>query len=767
MYRTYQILLILTIILSARLPVQAQHILKGVVYDEVGTGVFSTTLHVLTEDSAFVSGGITDDNGNFEIKNIKAGKYILAVSNIGYAGQYIAFEMPESDYTLPTIVLKTDVVALGEVTVKGSSFIRKKDYLLIIPDKQQIKHAFSGYDLLYNLMIPGLDVNHKEKKVTATTGEATLYINGVKADFRDVQNLRPRDIEKVEYYSMPTGKYMGDAASINYITKTYTTGGYVNMEAEQKLGYFGGNYDAAAKLSHKQTDYSFYGGYSATGYGGIKKEKNETLFLSDYTLNRKRETEYADYKNNQQYVQFQVNNNHKRRNLLGRISLNHSVTPHNDRDERLNYTGHDVRSVMSSESSKSSSLIPTAYLRGDFNLSEKHLLKSELVTWYTRNTYERTYMEDKRRSSTSVNENMYSFAMTNRYTFRPDTSNTYLIHLNHYQDRSSMEYSGDYVSNQHLLNGQTIFRINYIREFWKKATLYVDPGISLMNYRLQNERMKYVWTFRTNTWLRYRFNSLHWIGVGFSHHNNQPEISTLNEVDQTIDFYQIKRGNPNLKNTKMLNLYMIYEGRIGPFNMQARVWKEQFKHNIYSHYYTEGNKLISSYRSDGSFNRFNADMSVSCRISDHIRAHLGLEYHDMYTDIEQLHLSQKNIAVSADVNYFIKSFAINTYLKIPKKILDQSRLVFMETPMTYGLSVRYSNRNLLVEAGTENPFTKQAQYKEYADYNIYQYNQTQTSRIYQQTAYLKLAYTFDFGRKTSHEQSEVDKTIKSAILKAE
>ena len=280
MDRTYKILLILSLILGVMQPVQAQHILKGVVYDEAGTGVFSTTLRVLTEDSVFVSGGITDDNGNFEIKNIKAGRYILAVSNIGYAGQCIAFEMPGSDYTLPTVVLKTDVVALGEVTVRGSTFIRKKDHLLVIPDKQQIKHAFSGYDLLYNLMIPGLDVNRKDKKVTATTGEATLYINGVKADFRDVQNLRPKDIEKVEYYTLPTGKYTGDAASINYITKTYTTGGYVNMEAEQKIGYLGGNYDAAAKLSHKQTNYSFYGGYSTTGYGGIKKEKNEALFLS-------------------------------------------------------------------------------------------------------------------------------------------------------------------------------------------------------------------------------------------------------------------------------------------------------------------------------------------------------------------------------------------------------------------------------------------------------------------------------------------------------
>ncbi|WP_449188347.1 carboxypeptidase regulatory-like domain-containing protein [Tannerella forsythia] len=200
MDRTYKILLILSLILGVMQPVQAQHILKGVVYDEAGTGVFSTTLRVLTEDSVFVSGGITDGNGDFEIKNIKAGKYILAVSNIGYAGQFIAFEMPGSDYTLPAVVLKTDVVALGEVTVRGSTFIRKKDHLLVIPDKQQIKHAFSGYDLLYNLMIPGLDVNRKDKKVTATTGEATLYINGVKADFRDVQNLRPRDIEKVEYY---------------------------------------------------------------------------------------------------------------------------------------------------------------------------------------------------------------------------------------------------------------------------------------------------------------------------------------------------------------------------------------------------------------------------------------------------------------------------------------------------------------------------------------------------------------------------------------
>ena len=68
--------------------------------------------------------------------------------------------------------------------------------------------------------------------------------------------------------------------------------------------------------------------------------------------------------------------------------------------------------------------------------------------------------------------------------------------------------------------------------------------------------------------------------------------------------------------------------------------------------------------------------------------------------------------------------------------------------------------------GAENPFTKHQQYREYANYGVYRYNQVQTSRIYQQTAYVKLAYTFDFGKKTSRENNDVDRSINSAILKA-
>ena len=71
----------------------------------------------------------------------------------------------------------------------------------------------------------------------------------------------------------------------------------------------------------------------------------------------------------------------------------------------------------------------------------------------------------------------------------------------------------------------------------------------------------------------------------------------------------------------------------------------------------------------------------------------------------------------------------------------------------------------MTEVGTENLFSKHVRYKEYADYSIYKYNQIQTSRIYQQTAYIKFSYTFDFGKKTDRESNSIDKNINSAIMK--
>jgi hypothetical protein len=462
---------------------------------------------------------------------------------------------------------------------------------------------------LYNLMIPGLRVDRKNKTVEAITGTATLYINGVKADFREVQNLRPKDIEKVEYHSMPTGKYTGDAASVNYITKTYHTGGYANLEGEQQAGYLHGRYDAGAKMFHKDTDYTLFGGYNMTGYGGVVKEKKEELFLADYTVNRNRTTQNADLKNNQQYLQFKISNNTEKRNLSGLFYFVRDMAPHNDRSETLYYTGHTEKWIPSLEKITNESFKPAGSLSALFRPTGKQQLKVNLNGAYTRNKYSRIYTEEEQKSFTHAGEDLYSFDAYTQYMYQADSKNTFAISLSHYHNITSSDYTGDYNSLQKLQKGETLFFLTCIHNFGEKATLFINPGVSLLNYKLYEDESKHIWTSRLNAWLRYIINSKHWIGGGYTMGNFQPSISSLNSLDQTIDFYQIKRGNPNLNNTVIQHWHLMYEGSINMFNIQARAWYEKFENNIRPDYYLEGDKLISSFRSDDSFDTANSDLT--------------------------------------------------------------------------------------------------------------------------------------------------------------
>ena len=115
-------------------------------------------------------------------------------------------------------------------------------------------------------MIPDIEVNRKKGEVSNGLGTVTLYINGEKADYRDVQSLRPRDIEKVEYFDVPTGRYSSDIAAINYITKQYRSGGYVSLDGQQTIGYLNGDYNVSAKVSHGNTSYTLWGGYAMKKY---------------------------------------------------------------------------------------------------------------------------------------------------------------------------------------------------------------------------------------------------------------------------------------------------------------------------------------------------------------------------------------------------------------------------------------------------------------------------------------------------------------------
>ena len=742
---------------------QAQNKLYGTVENN-GKPLPYVTVRLLETDSTFVSGVTTDTLGKYVFSNIEKGNYLVAFSSIGYKPAFIQIKMSDKNLEVPLVTLETENVVLGEVVVKGSSFIRKDDHVLVIPDKQQVKHASTGYDLLYNLMIPNIEVNKRTGTVSTFGGEVSLYINGEKADYRDVQSLRPRDIENVEYYDVPTGKYANDVAAINYIVKKRQSGGYIFADGKQTIGYMAGDYNIGGKVAHDNTSYSFWGGHTMQKYKGSIVDKNETILFPDYTVYRNRETTAGNYRNNQQYMQFKVSNVNKKRNLSAQIALVRNETPSDENYGLLDYSGHYTYSTRSTDSKQEQNLSPSLRLFGDFNIGKNQTLEFTAKGSYTQNDYTRQYTENENNSLSDVKEDLYSFNFSANYNIKLQHQNSFGIDIRHYHNITSSTYAGDYSSWQHLWTGESMFMLNYSQRFGKHFTMILRPGLSWMNYKLHTEDVRRYCSLKTSSRFSYQFNKKQQLALTADAGVNQPDISYMNNVDQTVDFLQIKRGNPFLDDMQVYNISLLYNGVFGKLNVVGGTGYSIYTHNVSPIYYLEGDKLIGSYRSDGNIYGLGIILNISYHVTDNLRTKLAFKYLNVQTR-KNYNINLDSYSAILDINYFLKDFSINLFGKIPTEKIETSTLIVSKSPATYGASVSWSHKGWYIEAGTENPFTRHSRYREHADYGVYQYNQVQTSRIYQRTGYVKLAYTFDFGRKTSRDKNDVDRSINSAIMK--
>ena len=742
---------------------QAQNKLYGTVENN-GKPLPYVTVRLLETDSTFVSGVTTDTLGKYVFSNIEKGNYLVAFSSIGYKPAFIQIKMSDKNLEVPLVTLETENVVLGEVVIKGSSFIRKDDHVLVIPDKQQVKHASTGYDLLYNLMIPSIEVNKRTGTVSTFGGEVSLYINGEKADYRDVQSLRPRDIENVEYYDVPTGKYANDVAAINYIVKKRQSGGYIFADGKQTIGYMAGDYNIGGKVDHGNTSYSFWGGHTMQKYKGSIVDKNETILFPDYTVYRNRETTAGNYRNNQQYMQFKVSNVNKKRNLSAQIALVRNETPSDENYGLLDYSGHYTYSTRSTDSKQEQNLSPSLRLFGNFNIGKNQTLEFTAKGSYTQNDYTRQYTENENNSLSDVKEDLYSFNFSANYNIKLQHQNSFGIDIRHYHNITSSTYAGDYSSWQHLWTGESMFMLNYSQRFGKHFTMILRPGLSWMNYKLHTEDVRRYCSLKTSSRFSYQFNKKQQLALTADAGVNQPDISYMNNVDQTVDFLQIKRGNPFLDDMQVYNISLLYNGVFGKLNVVGGTGYSIYTHNVSPIYYLEGDKLIGSYRSDGNIYGLGIILNISYHVTDNLRTKLAFKYLNVQTR-KNYNINLDSYSAILDINYFLKDFSINLFGKIPTEKIETSTLIVSKSPATYGASVSWSHKGWYIEAGTENPFTRHSRYREHADYGVYLYNQVQTSRIYQRTGYVKLAYTFDFGRKTSRDKNDVDRSINSAIMK--
>ncbi len=389
----------------------------------------------------------------------------------------------------------------------------------------------------------------------------------------------------------------------------------------------------------------------------------------------------------------------------------------------------------------------------------------KLKGYFANNENDRRYTEDDFMSYTVANEKFYNMNASMTYIKKMKQGNSLTAKFNHFHKISDVEYTGDYTINQDLWSGESILFLNYTHNIGNRARLMLEPGVSLLQYKLKGEE-RYVRYFpRFHSSLSYMLAEQQQISFMFNIGSSSPEIYSLNNVSQNIDFVQIRRGNPNLNNMLIYNSAIVY----GIFSKKISTTLfgvyNYYKDLNAINYFVEDNKMISSFSSDNNFHEISvvASVAYSPLKTLKFKGELG-GIRTVNTGTSNL--SQNNLKGRLDINYLLDDFIFNGFLKSPAQRLEIG-LINSYQSLDYGFSIGWNHESWSIEAGVNNPFTKNRELREEINFPAYSSVNTQYSRNNQQYGYLKLFYTFGFGKKVSKTKESVDTKIGSGVIKIE
>lgn len=390
--------------------------------------------------------------------------------------------------------------ALDDVVVSASNISRVGDHLVIYPNSQQRKHAVNGFGVLENLNIPGLIIDAKSNQVDVMGLQATLYLNGQECDIREIQMLRPRDIEKIEYHDAPSGKYAKDKLVVNFITKQYRYGGYVQADGLQAIEYDHGDYNVATNYVKGNNSYTVFAGANYCHVDGTKTWNNENYQFPQSLFDRESYSKNS-YRNHQEYMQFRYQNQKGKRYWVGKFTLVNLSTP---RNASSGFAKESTETDIFSNIRKKS-LSPKIDLNANLPLSKNQTLTLGVHGKYSANSYHRLYQEQPFEAMTDEDEKALWFQLSAIYNYFSQ-KHSLSVELFHYHDVWNADYSGNCELWQHLWKGESLAFFSYNFQASRRLSLKTRIGLDWLQYHLHGDNSFSQLSPRINTNVQYQLN---------------------------------------------------------------------------------------------------------------------------------------------------------------------------------------------------------------------------------------------------------------------
>lgn len=737
---------------------------SGTVKDAQDKGLAGVSILVRTADGTF--GGVSGRNGEYEVNFTAADTVAVSYSYVGH--QTYTFSTIAAEDIKRDVVLTDKSHTLGEVEVTASNINMKGDHVTYMPTKKQVNGANNGVLLLFNMMIPQLKVSPMENSV-ATSDQTSLgiFIDERQADANELARLRPKDIARVEYYDMPTGVFArsGIDRALNIVTKKYTSGGYVDVRTNTKVIYPQGDYSVQASLDKGNVNMLVMAGSNVAKNDNTgSTTKNDYMFDTPFT--KYMYYDFNETKNLSDYGLLRATVRGKRSYFLAQAMLAWNETPDNTAIRSVSYSDNFYPAAKSFTSSYSNGLTPSLLLSHQIRFNKKDMLNWNLSYSYSRNKNRSRYEEgDFAPIINNAKDRYHSLVAALNYLHAFGNGGQLNFELANFLNNSNSVYSGTSPSQQEMLTNEFLLISSYTHRFGKKFSLMLRFGIDVNTYKVNGmETVTKLYT-RPGLNANYKIDGTSSLTLTAYAGSFTPSLSLMNEAEQRVSEYEIKRGNPNLLAGKPITSVLSYSKYWNKFSLAAYAMYNGTIDNYVNLFTIEGSNMVNTHINGGNFHSYVVGVNGVLRLlSNSLQLRLSPTFsHKALTGTYRN--KHNRFFIYSEVYYSTGAFSFSGYYTSPQTILVSSP-VYSKSKCDYGMTASWSHRGLFVQVGCSNIFNGKRDYsKNYFNYGAYNTFVKAFSRSLGAQVYLNLSYNFDFGRKVKRQDVKVNTSSNSGILK--
>ena len=261
--------------------------IKGSITDTLNKQNLSNTVVSLlkAKDSVLVNFIRSDKSGNFEMKNLPAGKFFLMISYPKYADYIYQITLKDGsteDIGLIKMTLKSRLLEEVLVKQKVAAIRMKGDTIEYNTDSFKVREGASVEEMLRKM--PGLQVD-KDGKITAQGQKVEKVLVDGEEFFGDdptmaTKNLQANAVDKVQVFDKKSDQAAFTGIDDGSKTKTLN----LTLKEDKKKGYFGKvelgsdfknrwNNSVMANSFKSKRKLSVYGIMSSTGKTGLNWEE--------------------------------------------------------------------------------------------------------------------------------------------------------------------------------------------------------------------------------------------------------------------------------------------------------------------------------------------------------------------------------------------------------------------------------------------------------------------------------------------------------------